>query len=94
MEARNIRLSTENTKLNENVRYAKNLITEQTRAVESRKKSEVITEQNARVEKAQNVTGRGNKVVDQEVVIAENYDNNNSSEIDQILVLSGVKKPK
>jgi hypothetical protein len=94
MEARNIRLSTENTKLNENVRYAKNLITEQTRAVESRKKSEVITEQNARVEKAQNVTGRGNKVVDQEVIISENYDSNNSSELDQILVLSGVKKPK
>jgi hypothetical protein len=94
MEARNIRLSTENTKLNENFRHAKDLITEQKRVVENRKKSEVITEQNERVEKAQNVTGRGNKVVDQEVVIAENYDNNNSSEIDQILVLSGVKKPK
>ncbi|MEI7486553.1 MAG: hypothetical protein WCJ72_03950 [Chryseobacterium sp.] len=93
MEARNIRLSTENTKLNENVRYAKNLITEQKQATSSQKRSEVITEQKARFEKAKNVTGRGQKVVDQEVVIAENV-GNNSSEIDQILVLSGIKKPK
>ena len=93
MEARNIRLSTENTKLNENVRYAKNLITEQKQATSSQKKSEVITEQKERSEKAKNVTGRGQKVVDQEVVIAENVGNNNS-EIDQILVLSGIKKPK
>jgi len=56
--------------------------------------SVITSEQNARVEKAQNVTGRGNKVVDQEVIISENYDSNNSSELDQILVLSGVKKPK
>ena len=93
MEARNIRLSTENTKLNENVRYAKNLITEQKQATSSQKRSEVITEQKERSEKAKNVTGRGQKVVDQEVVIAENV-GNNSSEIDQILVLSGIKKPK
>jgi len=93
MEARNIRLSTENTKLNENVRYAKNLITEQKQATSSQKRSEVITEQKERFEKAKNVTGRGQKVVDQEVVIAENV-GNNSSEIDQILVLSGIKKPK
>lgn len=93
MEARNIRLSTENTKLNENVRYAKNLITEQKQATYSQKRSEVITEQKERFEKAKNVTGRGQKVVDQEVVIAENV-GNNSSEIDQILVLSGIKKPK
>jgi len=92
MEARNIRLSTENTKLNESFRHAKDLITEQRRTVETHKKSEVITEQNARVEKAQNVTGRGNKVVEQEVVIAENANTTNNSDLDQILVLSGIKK--
>ena len=92
MEARNIRLSTENTKLNESFRHAKDLITEQRKTVETQKKSEVITEQNARVEKAQNVTGRGNKVVEQEVVIAENANTTNNSDLDQILVLSGIKK--
>jgi regulator of replication initiation timing len=92
MEARNIRLSTENTKLNESFRHAKDLITEQKKAVESNRKSEVITEQNERVAKAQNVTGRGNKVVEQEVVIAENANTTNNPELDQILVLSGIKK--
>ncbi len=92
MEARNIRLSTENTKLNESFRHAKDLITEQKKAVETQKKSEVITEQKARVEKAENVTGRGNKVVEQEVVISENSNSTNNSDLDQILVLSGIKK--
>lgn len=92
MEARNIRLSTENTKLNENVRYAKNLITEQQQATSSRKQTEVITEQKERAEKVKNATGRGQKVVEQEVVIAENTATTNNSELDQILVLSGVKK--
>ena len=92
MEARNIRLSTENTKLNENVRYAKNLITEQQQATSSRKQTEVTTEQKERAEKVKNATGRGQKVVEQEVVIAENTATTNNSELDQILVLSGVKK--
>lgn len=92
MEARNIRLSTENTKLNESFRHAKDLITEQKRAVESTRKSEVITEQNERTAKAQNVTGRGNKVVDNGVVISENASAANNPELDQILVLSGIKK--
>ena len=92
MEARNIRLSTENTKLNENVRYAKNLITEQQQAASSKKQSEVITEQKERVEKVKNATGRGQKVVEQEAVIAESTTPSNNSELDQILVLSGVKK--
>ena len=92
MEARNIRLSTENTKLNENVRYAKNLITEQQHAASSRKKTEVITEQKERFEKAKNATGRGQKVVGQEAVITESITQSNNSELDQILVLSGVKK--
>ena len=92
MEARNIRLSTENTKLNESFRHAKDLITEQRMAVETQKKSEVITEQKERAEKAQNATGRGQKVVEQEVVIAENAGSTNNNDLDQILILSGVKK--
>lgn len=92
MEARNIRLSTENTKLNESFRHAKDLITEQRMAVDSRKKSEVITEQKERSERAQNATGRGQKVVEQEVVIAENAGSTNNNDLDQILILSGVKK--
>lgn len=92
MEARNIRLSTENTKLNESFRHAKDLITEQKMAVETQKKTEVITEQKERAEKAQNATGRGQKVVEQEVVIAENAGSTNNNDLDQILILSGVKK--
>lgn len=51
LEARNIRLSTENTKLNEQVREANNVITES-----------VQTEKKERVEKAKNVQGRGRSV--------------------------------
>lgn len=92
MEARNIRLSTDNTKLNENFRHANNLITEQKRAVESRRKSEVITEQRARTERSQNVMGRGNKIVDKEIVISENDNSVSNPDLEQILILSGVKK--
>lgn len=56
LEARNIRLSTENTKLNEQVREANNVITE---SVQNEKKE--------RVEKAKNVQGRG-RSVDGEIV--------------------------
>jgi len=91
MEARNIRLSTENTKLNENMRHATNLVTEHRKANVSSRNSEVITEQKERSEKARNVTGRGQKIVEREVVIAENAISSNS-DLDQILVLSGVKK--
>ena len=91
MEARNIRLSTENTKLNENMRHATNLVTEHRKANVSSRNSEVITEQKERSEKARNVTGRGQKIVERDVVIAENAISSNS-DLDQILVLSGVKK--
>lgn len=53
LEARNIRLSTENTKLNEAVRETKNLITEN---------------KQERVEKAKNAQGRGRTVNDPELV--------------------------
>jgi len=86
LEARNIRLSTDNTKLNEGLRQAKNLLTENAKTGTSKEK--VIAEQKERVEKVKNATGRG-QVVENNVVIAE-Y-NNNNSEMDQMLVLSGLK---
>ena len=52
LEARNIRLSMENKKLNEAVRTKEDLIVEQTVVKKTEEKKE-------RVEKAQNVTGRG-----------------------------------
>lgn len=88
MEARNIRLSTENTKLNEAVRHSKDLITESRKEVSRAKKSEVLNEQKERTQKASNVTGRGNK--DDGTVIAE-YAAPSNSDFDQLLVLSGLK---
>jgi hypothetical protein len=92
MEARNIRLSTENTKLNESVRQAQELISESRKAVSKAKKSGVITEQNERTAKAQNVTGRGKTSLD-EAVIAEHAASSNP-DLDQMLILSGVKSTK
>jgi hypothetical protein len=91
LEARNIRLSTENTKLNENFRKAQaDLLTEQKHAASDRK-HEVITEQKERVEKAKNVTGRGTVTTEDTLVIAEN--NGNGGGFDEsILQLAGVKK--
>jgi len=90
MEARNIRLSTENTKLNEAVRQAQDLITESRKAVTREKKSGVIAEQKERVEKAKNVTGRGSAYNDG-VVISE-YAASTNNDMDQMLILSGVRK--
>ena len=92
MEARNIRLSTENTKLNESVRQAQELISESRKAVSKAKKSGVITEQNERATKAENVTGRGKTSLD-EAVIAESTAPSNP-DLDQMLILSGVKSTK
>jgi len=90
MEARNIRLSTENTKLNESVRQAQEIITESRKAISRDKKSSFITEQKERSEKAKNVTGRG-KIADEGVVLSE-YAAPTNNDIDQLLILSGVKK--
>lgn len=90
MEARNIRLSTENTKLNEAVRQAQDIITESRKTVSSAKKQNVINEQNERASKAKNVTGRG-KTSDDGVVISE-YAAPTNNDMDQLLVLSGIKK--
>jgi hypothetical protein len=88
MEARNIRLSTENTKLNEWKRQAENVITEATKTTAEDKKTKVVTEQKEKIEKAKNATGRG-QITENTEVIAE-Y-NTGSSEMDQLLVLSGLK---
>lgn len=90
MEARNIRLSTENTKLNEAVRQAQDVINESRTVVEKTKKEAVVNEQKERTEKATNVTGRG-KTEDGEV-ISEYAAPNNNSGMDQLLILSGLKQ--
>lgn len=90
LEARNIRLSTENTKLNEAVRRAEDVISESQKVVTKERKSQVINEQKERTGKASNVTGRGKKS-DDAVVLSE-YAAPASQDMDQILILSGVKK--
>lgn len=89
LEARNIRLSTENTKLNEAVRQAQEVISESTKVATKEKKTAVINEQKERTEKATNVTGRG-KVADETEVLSEHVAPSNS-DMDQLLVLSGLK---
>jgi len=93
LEARNIRISTENTKLNEAVRQAQDLITESRRVVTREKRSNVLSEQKERSERARNVMGRGNNASDN-VVIAEHNNNSGNSDMDQLLVLSGLKQTK
>ena len=93
LEARNIRISTENTKLNETVRQAQELISESRRFVAQEKKSAVISEQKERSERARNVTGRGNTAGDN-VIIAEHNNTASNSDMDQLLVLSGLKQTK
>ena len=94
LEARNIRLSTENTKLNESVRQAQELISESRKVVAKEKKSAVISEQKERVEKAKNVTGRGNTSSDNVVISEHNTAAAGNSDMDQLLVLSGLKQTK
>ena len=94
LEARNIRISTENTKLNEAVRQAQDLITESRKVVSKEKKSAVLAEQKERVEKAKNVTGRGNNSSDVAVIAEHTNSNTGNTDMDQLLVLSGLKQPK
>jgi len=80
LEARNIRLSTENNKLNESVRKAENVLNEQFKE-----------EKKERVKKAENAQGRGRAVNDPELV-AEWSDNkdlvNKKDNVDTTLVES------
>lgn len=93
LEARSIRLSTENTKLNETVKKFNGMVNESrvaaAPAVKS-KKAQVISEQNERVEKVKNASGRGHINTDNVQVIAE-YNSGNGAN-NELLVLSGVKK--
>lgn len=88
MEARNIRLSTENNKLTEAVRHSKEIVTETRKEVGRVKKSETVNEQKERTTKVTNVTGRGK--TDDGVVISE-YAAPTNNDMDQMLVLSGLK---
>jgi len=89
LEARSIRLSTENTKLNEAVRAAHNVITEQKEVAVVAKKTGIVNEQNERVEKSKNVSGRG-QLVAGEAIIAENA--SDTSDFNDLQVLAGVKR--
>jgi hypothetical protein len=90
MEARNIRLSTENTKLNENVKRASNMINESRNAFSESKRAKVISEQKERMMKSRSASGKGQLVTENVQVIAE-YNNGGDNDL---LVLSGVKKSK
>lgn len=90
MEARNIRLSTENTKLNEAVRQSSDLISESKKAVTKEKKEEILSEQKERIEKSTNVMGRGKLSGDDKLI--KEFVTPTNSDIDQQLVLSGIKK--
>jgi hypothetical protein len=100
MEARNIRLSTDNTRLHESKKAA--MMTEsripapaaKTAALaKPAKKAQLIAEQNARVAKTKNASGRGHTDTENVQVIAEFNDNTNGV-VNELLVLSGVKKTK
>jgi hypothetical protein len=79
LEARNIRLSAENTKLNEAVRETQKVITESARV-----------EKKERVEKAKNAQGRGRAVNDPELVAEWNHNKSaeNKPNVDNKLVES------
>jgi len=89
LEARSIRLSTENTKLNEAVRAAHDVITEQKEVAVVAKKTGIVNEQNERVERSRNVSGRG-QLVAGEAIIAENA--SDTSDFNDLQVLAGVKR--
>ena len=92
LEARNIRISTENTKLTENIRQAQELISESRKVVAKERKSAVVNEQKERTETAKNATGRGT-TSNETVVISEHTASNGGDDVDQLLVLSGLKRP-
>lgn len=95
LEARNIRLATENNKLNEQVRQSADVLKEHAEASKTNEKEE-------RVEKAKNVQGRGKAVTENVEVIGENKDqkaaepvvteNTENDDFHDWQVLSGIKK--
>lgn len=95
MEARNIRLSTDNTRLTESVRKVATINESKQPQVapKAAKTAKVLTEQKERTQKAKNVSGRGHLDTENVKVIAEFNDNTNGA-VNDLLVLSGVKKSK
>ena len=94
MEARNIRLSTDNTRLTESVRKAAVLNEARLpQAANKVKTTKVFSEQNERTLKVKNASGRGHVDTENVQVIAEFNDNSNGA-VNDLLVLSGVKKSK
>ncbi len=97
LEARNIKFSTENTKLTETVRQKDKVLMEQAEKLVTEEKKE-------RSEKAKNVQGRGRQVTENVEVIRENNvetDTTNqdvvsegldANELHQMQVLSGLKR--
>lgn len=99
LEARNIRLSTDNTKLNEVFRQIKEensrlneTVKETKKVVLENKNTAVVNEQKERIKKAANVTGNGssNAVANDAGVILES--NEQSQLSDELLALAGLKK--
>lgn len=88
LEARSIRLSTENTKLNEAIREKESVLVEQAQNIEKAKKNSRKEEMNERVEKSEEVSGRG-QVVAGESIIAEN---NAADNFNDLHVLAGLKR--
>lgn len=84
LEAKNIRVATENNKLTEQLREASQVITES--------KQQVVTEgRKAREEKARNVQGSGKRVTDRVEVVAEHNENSTETknkDVDTTLVES------
>ena len=94
LESRNVRLTTQNSKLTEQVREAANVITENHKV-----------EKIERTKNARTVSGRGQRVLGEQVIAEyENKKSNNSSAnndqnliesnsvLDELLVLSGLKR--
>ena len=106
LEARNIRLSTENNKLNETVYETRQFLVEQQESAEAKEEATVIAEQKERELKAEVAEGKGQSIVDEKVeVIAEfNESTEESTEdtndtvpainegLDDLLTLAGIKK--
>lgn len=93
LEARNIRLSTENTRLNESVRKTASVITEARKAMPAQNsRTRLLAEQKERSTKVKTASGRGHIDTENVQVIAE-Y-NTGSGETNELLILSGVKKNK
>jgi hypothetical protein len=92
LEARNIRLSTDNDRLNESVRKTANVLSESRKVVAETKKAKFVTEQKERAAKVKNASGRGHIDTENVQVIAEYNSGNGVS--NELLILSGVKKNK